>query len=85
MFQLQKWNVKEKECEIQIKKDPFMRTMELHTPYKVLRQDDHGNKFTVEEDLTYQRALELVTMYEERGHKQMYWTEPQDKDYKDNR
>ncbi len=57
-----------------------MRIMVPQTLYKVLRQDDHGNKFTVEEDLTYQKALELVTMYEGKGHKQMYWTERQDKD-----
>ena len=48
------------------------------TGWQVVRQDDNGNRFVVEQDLSEgaarQRAAELTA----RGHKQTYWVEPTD-------
>jgi len=45
------------------------------TTWAVHRQDDNGNRFVVETGLSRQEAERLVAMYEERGHKQLYWVE----------
>jgi hypothetical protein len=42
----------------------------------VRRQDDNGNRFVVQEDLTEETATALALEMEARGHKQMYWAEP---------
>jgi hypothetical protein len=41
--------------------------------WAVWRQDDHGNSFLVEANLTKSQAESLQTELEERGHKQTYW------------
>lgn len=41
--------------------------------WAVFRQDFTGNEFLVEENLTEQRARELVIEYESRKHHQHYW------------
>jgi hypothetical protein len=45
--------------------------------WAVHRQDDNGNRFVVREHLSYAEALRLVAEFEARGHKQMYWAEPE--------
>ncbi|MCW1883231.1 hypothetical protein OKA04_00720 [Luteolibacter flavescens] len=47
---------------------------EVETPtWSVWRQDDHGNSFLVEANLTKSQAERLQVEFEERGHKQTYW------------
>jgi UDP-N-acetyl-2-amino-2-deoxyglucuronate dehydrogenase len=41
------------------------------------RQDDNGNRFVVGEHLSHAKAFRLVAEFEARGHKQMYWAEPE--------
>ena len=41
--------------------------------WAVWRQDDSGNKFIVEANLTEERARQLVADLESKGHKQTYW------------
>ena len=43
--------------------------------WRVMRQDDHGNIFEVDKNLSEQEADDLVTEMTSRGHKQMYWKE----------
>jgi hypothetical protein len=45
----------------------------------VHRQDDNGNRFVVQRSLTRDEAEQMVAMYEERGHKQTYWVEADQK------
>jgi len=42
--------------------------------WAVWRQDDHGNSFLVEANLTKTQADELQAELEARGHKQTYWS-----------
>lgn len=42
--------------------------------WAVWRQDDHGNSFLVEANLTQTQADELQAELEARGHKQTYWS-----------
>ena len=49
------------------------RAAQAHPTWKVYRQDDHGNRFVVATNLTQHAAEQLVTLYEQRGHKQHYW------------
>lgn len=44
--------------------------------WSVHRQDDHGNRFIVLAGLSREEAERLVAEFEARGHKQLYWTEP---------
>jgi hypothetical protein len=44
--------------------------------YTVWRQDDNGQKFVVKSGLSKADADELAKTLEARGHKQMYWVEP---------
>jgi hypothetical protein len=47
---------------------------EIEVPtWAVWRQDDHGNSFLVEANLTKSHAENLQAELEERGHKQTYW------------
>ncbi|MFE4519805.1 SPOR domain-containing protein [Kitasatospora sp. NPDC056783] len=43
--------------------------------YRVMRQDDNGNRFLVARDLDRAAARRLAAEFEARGHKQMYWVE----------
>lgn len=44
--------------------------------YRVMRQDDNGNKYVVATNLSKDEAEDLVKRYEAKGHKQHYWAEP---------
>ena len=44
--------------------------------WTVHRQDDNGNRFVVQKGLTQAEAARLVALFEARGHKQLYWAEP---------
>ena len=46
--------------------------------WAILRRDDAGNYFTVEQNLTHTAAEEMVRKFEEAGHKHFYWIVPQD-------
>ncbi|MFF2074442.1 hypothetical protein ACFVXG_06745 [Kitasatospora sp. NPDC058162] len=48
--------------------------------FRVMRQDDNGNRFLVAKDLAEAEAHRLAAEFEARGHKQMYWVEAQDAD-----
>ena len=48
-------------------------TLEHDQSWSVWRQGDDGNEFLVKDDLTDEEARELVSTYESRGHKQLYW------------
>ncbi|MFF2750107.1 SPOR domain-containing protein [Kitasatospora sp. NPDC058048] len=43
--------------------------------YRVMRQDDNGNRFLVAKGLDRAEARRLADGFEARGHKQMYWVE----------
>ncbi|MEV7183758.1 SPOR domain-containing protein [Kitasatospora sp. NPDC093102] len=43
--------------------------------YRVMRQDDNGNRFLVAKGLDRAGARRLAAEFEARGHKQMYWVE----------
>jgi len=45
--------------------------------WTVHRQDDKGNRFVVQRHLSKEEAERLVAVYEARGHKQLYWAEPE--------
>ncbi|WP_344460070.1 SPOR domain-containing protein [Kitasatospora kazusensis] len=47
----------------------------METAYRVMRQDDNGNRFLVAKGLTRPAAEELAAEFEARGHKQLYWVE----------
>jgi hypothetical protein len=44
--------------------------------WAVHRQDDNGNHFVVQTGLSRTEAERLVQLFESRGHKQVYWAEP---------
>lgn len=44
--------------------------------WRVLRQDDNGNRFTVVSGLSESAARIKAAEMESHGHKQLYWTEP---------
>ncbi|TWE19295.1 hypothetical protein FB465_4411 [Kitasatospora atroaurantiaca] len=46
--------------------------------YRVMRQDDNGNRYLVAKGLSRQEAEALAAEFEARGHKQMYWVERDD-------
>lgn len=53
-----------------------MRSMpEDEKTWRVMRQDDNGNRFLVESGLPYDRAEALVEELTARGHKQAYRAE----------
>ncbi|MEV4615737.1 hypothetical protein AB0K43_24555 [Kitasatospora sp. NPDC049258] len=43
--------------------------------FRVMRQDDNGNRYRVAGGLTRAAAEALAAEYEARGHKQLYWVE----------
>lgn len=43
--------------------------------WRVMRQDDNGNRFPVKSGLSADRAKALVEELTARGHKQTYWAE----------
>jgi hypothetical protein len=45
--------------------------------WAVFRQDDNGNRFVVSTRLNREEAERLVAEFEARGHKQVYWVEPE--------
>jgi hypothetical protein len=45
--------------------------------WAVHRQDDNGNRFVVQTGLTREDAERLVVQFEAKGHKQVYWAEPE--------
>jgi len=45
-------------------------------PWRVCRQDDNGNRFTMREYLDESAARALSEDFSQRGHKQLYWAEP---------
>lgn len=45
-------------------------------PWRVCRQDDNDNRFTLREYLDESAARALAEDFSQRGHKQMYWAEP---------
>ncbi len=44
--------------------------------WAVHRQDDNGNRFVVRAGLDREEAVRLASELEARGHKQLYWIEP---------
>jgi hypothetical protein len=44
--------------------------------WTVRRQDDSGNRFVVQSGLSHEDAERLVAQFEEKGHKQFYWADP---------
>lgn len=48
-----------------------------HPAWAVHRQDDNGNRFLVATGLSRVEAERLSAELESRGHKQVYWVEPQ--------
>lgn len=43
--------------------------------WRVVRQDDNGQRFVIATALSEDAARQLVRDYEARGHKQLYWAE----------
>lgn len=43
--------------------------------WRVMRQDDHGNQFVVDDGLTESEAQQVASDLTGRGHKQMYWAQ----------
>jgi hypothetical protein len=44
--------------------------------WTVYRQDDNDNRFVVQDHVSRDEAQRLVEKFEARGHKQLYWAEP---------
>ncbi|MFB7948290.1 hypothetical protein ACFC6L_25610 [Kitasatospora phosalacinea] len=47
-------------------------------PHRVMRQDDNGNRFLLARGLGRAEAEALAAEFEARGHKQLYWVEPEE-------
>jgi len=45
--------------------------------HRVMRQDDNGNRFLLARGLDRAAAEALAAEFEARGHKQLYWVEPE--------
>ena len=45
--------------------------------WAVHRQDDNGNCFVVETGLSREEAERRAAEFQARGHKQLYWAEPE--------
>lgn len=43
--------------------------------FRLMRQDDNGNRYVVARGLSREDADRLAAEYEARGHKQLYWVE----------
>jgi hypothetical protein len=57
--------------------DPGKTLPSAETTWTVYRQGDDGNRFVMERQLTKEDAERMVAEFESRGHKQVYWTEPE--------
>jgi hypothetical protein len=55
--------------------DELLRGVAWSTPWTVWRQDDNGIKAQVSDCVSEQQARALVSEFEARGHKQLYWIE----------
>jgi hypothetical protein len=49
----------------------------LEGTWAVHRQDDNGNTFVVRTGLCREEAERLAAEFTARGHKQLYWIEPE--------
>jgi UDP-N-acetyl-2-amino-2-deoxyglucuronate dehydrogenase len=45
--------------------------------WTVYRQGDDGNRFVLARHITKEEADRMVAEFESRGHKQVYWAEPE--------
>ncbi len=54
----------------------FRSDFAVWSSWRVMRQDDNGNRFEVESGLTETQARERAEALTETGHKQLYWAEP---------
>ncbi|WP_145909610.1 SPOR domain-containing protein [Kitasatospora viridis] len=53
-----------------------MTASESNPPtWRVMRQDDNGNRYLVARELPKDEAERFAAELEARGHKQLYWTE----------
>ena len=43
--------------------------------WRVMRQDDNGNRYVVAASLTHAEAQLMMTAFAARAHKQLYWVE----------
>jgi hypothetical protein len=57
--------------------EPPVPNLPPHGTWAVHRQDDNGNRFVVQTRLSREEAERLVAELEARGHKQVYWAEPE--------
>jgi hypothetical protein len=57
--------------------EPVARGPQPEGTWAVHRQDDNGNRFVVQTGLSRAEAERLVAVFEARGHKQVYWAEPE--------
>jgi len=48
--------------------------------WKLLRQDDNGNRFEISRFSSRSEALEILAEFEKRAHKQTYWLEACDEE-----
>lgn len=60
---------------IQWKQDELLRGVTWTSRWTVWRQDDNGIKAHVSDCSSEQQARALVSEFEARGHKQLYWAE----------
>ena len=44
-------------------------------PWRVVRQDDNGNRYLVGRHSTRDEAQQAIALLETGGHKQLYWIE----------
>jgi hypothetical protein len=44
-------------------------------PWRVVRQDDNGNRYLVGRHSTREEARQVIARLEAGGHKQLYWIE----------
>jgi hypothetical protein len=44
--------------------------------WTIYRQDDNGNVFIVQDDVSQEEAERLVALFTSRGHKQLYTAQP---------
>jgi hypothetical protein len=57
---------------------PEHKTVDAEKRWRLWRQDDNGNPFPMDSlHDSPEAALQALTGFEERGHKQTYWIEPE--------
>lgn len=47
-------------------------------PWRLMRQDEHGRACLVDTFDEYEPTVRKMSLYESRGHKQVYWIEHAD-------